>query len=313
MKTVVTFTLNPTIDKSTSVDRVTPDIKLRCEPPTYEPGGGGVNVARIIHRLGGKAKALYTAGGTTGQFLVQLIEREGLEHSPLTIKEYTRQDMMVLEKTSGNQYRFNMPGPVLAEEEWQYCLDELKACRPAPDYIVASGSLPPGAPNDFYARVVRLGAEASARVVVDTSGPALAEAAQAGAYLIKPNLREFRMLTGKNLIENSEIESVAREFVSSGRCEVVVISLGAKGALFASREASEFIHAPQVQVMSRVGAGDSMVGGIVFGLSQEMPLRDAIRFGVAAGTAAVMTPGSELARRYDIERLYGEMTTKMKA
>ncbi len=313
MKTVITFTLNPTIDKSTAVEKVIPDVKLRCDQPTFEPGGGGVNVARVIHRLGGKAKAFYTAGGTTGQLLVQLVEREGLEHFPLMIKEFTRQDMMVLDNTTGDQYRFNMPGPALSTEEWQHCLDELRLYRPAPDYIVASGSLPPGVPNDFYAGVARLGKEIGARVIVDTSGPALVEAARAGAYLIKPNLRELRLLTGKALIENSEIESAAREFVSSGQCEVVVISLGAKGAFFASQEASEFIRAPTVRVVSREGAGDSMVGGIVFGLAQEMPLRDAIRLGVAAGTAAVLMPGSELARREDVERLYEEMTAKMQS
>jgi 6-phosphofructokinase 2 len=162
-------------------------------------------------------------------------------------------------------------------------------------------------PPDFYAQVARAGKKRGAKTIIDVSGKALDQALQEGVYLIKPNVREFRELVGEDIKEESEIKAEAQKMVKSGRCEVLVISLGAAGALMVSEEVSEHILPPTVPIVSKVGAGDSMVAGIVLSLARGKPLRESVLFGVAAGTAAVMTPGTELCRRDDVERLYAQM------
>jgi 6-phosphofructokinase 2 len=221
-----------------------------------------------------------------------------------------RENLVILDESTGQQYRFGMPGPILSNEEWKRCLHELSAISPNPDYLVASGSLPPGLPDDFYAQVARSGKENGARVIVDASGEALKLALQEGVYLIKPNVREFKDLIGKDIKEESQIKAEARKMVKSGRCEVLVISLGAAGALLVSGNIAEHISAPTVPIVSKVGAGDSMVAGMVLSLARGKPLRESVLFGLAAGAAAVMTPGTELCRREDAERLYEEMISE---
>ena len=310
MKTIVTMTMNPAIDKSSGVADVVAERKLYCKPPRFEPGGGGVNVSRAIKKLGGESKLLYPAGGLPGERLQELLDQEGLDHRPFPIEGLIRESLVILEESTGLQYRFGMPGPEVQEEEWERCLDELSALFPTPNYLVASGSLPPGVPTDFYARVARVGKERGAKVIIDVSGEAMKEALKEGVYLIKPNIREFRELVGKEIKEESQIKTAARKMVKSGRCEVLIISLGAAGALMASEEITERILPPTVPIVSKVGAGDSMVAGIVLSLARGKALRESVLFGVAAGAAAVMTPGTELCRREDVERLFESMVSR---
>jgi 6-phosphofructokinase 2 len=307
MKTIVTMTLNPAIDKSASVDHVIAERKLYCKPPRFEPGGGGVNVSRAIKKLGGESLLLYPAGGLTGDRLKELLDQEDLNHRPLPIEGTIRESLVILEESTGRQYRFGMPGPALQKEEWEPFLQELAAMKPSPDYLVASGSLPPGVPPDFYARVAHIGKKMGAKVIIDVSGEALEEALQEGVFLIKPNVRELRELVGKEIKEESQIKAEAQKMVKSGRCEVLVISLGAAGALAVSDAFAEHFLPPTVPIVSKVGAGDSMVASIVLSLARGNPLRESILFGVAAGSAAVMTSGTELCRREDAERLYESM------
>ena len=307
MKKIVAFTMNPAIDKSSSVEHVIAERKLYCKAPRFEPGGGGVNVSRAIRKLGGESTLLYPAGGYTGHRLKDLLDKEEITHRPILIEGMTRESLVVLEESTGQQFRFGMPGPVLKNEEWERCLHELSTIRPKPDYLVASGSLPPGVPTDFYARVARAGKEKGAKVIIDASGEALNRALQEGVYLIKPNYREFRDLVGQDMKEESQIKAEARKMVKSGRCEILVISLGAAGALMISENVTEQIRPPTVPIVSKVGAGDSMVAGIVLSLARGKTERDSVLFGMAAGAAAVMTPGTELCRREDTERLYAKM------
>jgi len=307
LKTIVTMTMNPAIDKSSSVAHVAAERKLYCKPPRFEPGGGGVNVCRAIKKLGGESILLYPAGGLTGERLKELLNGEGLNHRPFPIEGSIRESLVILEESTGQQYRFGMPGPEVKEKEWEQFLQELSAIEPSPDYLVAGGSLPPGVPDDFYARVARVGKKRGAKTIIDGSGETLDQALKEGVYLIKPNVREFRELVGEDIKEESQIKAEAQKMVKSGRCEVLVISLGAAGALMVSEEVSEHILPPTVPIVSKVGAGDSMVAGIVLSLASGKPLRESVLFGVAAGTAAVMTPGTELCRREDVERLYAQM------
>jgi 6-phosphofructokinase 2 len=301
--------LNPAIDKSSSVAHVVAERKLYCKPPRFEPGGGGVNVSRAIKKLGGESILLYSVGGLEGERLKELLDQEGLEHRPFPIEGLIRESLVILEESTGQQYRFGMPGPEFQEKEWEQFLQELSAIDPSPDYLVASGSLPPGVPADFYARVARIGKDRGAKTIIDVAGEALEQALKQGVYLIKPNVGEFRELVGKNIKEKSQIRAEAQKIVRSGRCEVLVISLGAAGALMVSAQFAERILPPTVPIISKVGAGDSMVAGIVLSLARGKPLRESVLFGVAAGTAAVMTPGTELCRREDAERLFENMVS----
>lgn len=307
MPPIVTLTMNPALDENSSVEYVFSDAKLRCEAPHQEPGGGGINVARAVARLGGEALAIYAAGGPSGDLLGTLLEREAVPRLVIPIAEWTRRNVNVRENATGRQYRFVFPGPTLSENEWRRCLDTLKRVRPRPEFVVASGSLPPGVPVDFYARVAGIARELQARFVLDASGKPLRLAVEEGVFLVKPSLDEFQQLTGGGARAESSLAEAARHLIAKGHCEAVVLSLGGGGALWVTAAQEERLVAPTVPVASSVGAGDAMVAGIVLSLVRGRSLPEAVRFGVAAGAASVMNPGTELCRREDAERLFEQM------
>lgn len=303
---IVTLTLNPALDKSANVDQVVPERKLRCDQPKFDPGGGGLNVARAIRTLGGEARALWTKGGHPGEMMHQLLNDEGVLHEPIAISDMTRENLIVYEIVTGLQYRFGMPGPILSEADAQACLEAVARLEADAEFLVISGSLPPGVPDDFCAEVARR-APAGCKVVLDTSGAALCRGLECPMYLIKPNLRELGQLAGEAVHEDRDIVRAARTVIAAGRAEVVFVSIGRGGALLLTRDQVEQIRAPTVPIRSKVGAGDSTVAGFVLSLARGRSLRESARFAVAAGAAAVMTEGTTLCRREDTERLYAEM------
>ena len=304
---IVTLTMNPAIDVSASVDYVVPDDKLRCGAPAYEAGGGGINVARAIRRLGGDALAVFPAGGPGGALLATLLDREGVAHRAWPISGWTRENLNVSERVTRRQFRFLMPGPVLAEPEWQALLDMVDALEPAPRFLVASGSLPPGVPTDFYARLALRLKSRGVWLVLDASGEPLRHAIKTGVHLLKPSLREFEELIGEGGCEESRLPVLGGRLLDQGGCEILILSLGSRGVFWMSATERGRRAAPAVPVRSSVGAGDSLVAGIVLSLLRGCPLADAITYGVAAGAASVMNPGTELCRPADVERLYREM------
>lgn len=300
---VVCLTMNPCVDLATETDQVVPTHKLRCGETLHDAGGGGVNVARVLTRLGGHCTALCPAGGSTGQWLQKRMADEGLRSVFLPIAGETRVSFTVHEQRSGAEFRFVMPGPLLSEAEWQACLRWLEAADHFPDLLVASGSLPPGVPPGFDAHLARVCRERGARLVLDTSGPALAAALAEGVYLFKPNLRELAELTGRSLDTPEQWQAAARELVTQGRAEVVALTLGHLGAVLATREGVWAAPALDIPVASAVGAGDSFVAGMVWGLQQQWALPEAFAWGIAAGSAALLTAGTGLAHRPDVVRL----------
>ncbi len=303
MQKVATLTMNPAVDKSAEVQDVVAERKLRCTEPRREPGGGGVNVSRAIRKLGGRSTAVLPAGGPTGDMLTGLLADEGVEVSCVACAGWTRENLTIYETSTQQQYRFGMPGARLSADEWQRCVARVEEAG-ASAYVVASGSLPPGVPTDMYARVGHAAKGVGARFLLDSSGAPLREAGEEGVFLLKPNAREFEELTGEPFESEEQQEALARELVAQGRCEVLVLSLGAAGVLFVTADHVERVRTPAVPIRSKVGAGDSMMAGIVLGLAREMGLRAAVCYGVAAGAAAVMTPGTELCRRSDVEDLH---------
>ena len=302
MGKIVTLTMNPALDIATSTERVEPAHKLRCTAPRYDAGGGGINVARAVHALGGEALAIFPAGGAAGEMIEQLLSKEGVAYRAIAIIGFTRESLAVEERQSGDQFRFILPGPEIGPADRERCLDALSAAAPEASYIVASGSLPLGVPDDFYARVVALAKRHGRRLILDTSGAALKQAGR-GVYLLKPSLRELEHLTGSAIRSERDEEAAAREVIAQDRAEIVVLSLGARGALLVSQGEIERVPAVSVAARSTVGAGDSMLAGIVLALTRGLSLREAVRFGMAAGAAALLGSGTQLCRLADVERL----------
>ncbi|MFI4996997.1 MAG: 1-phosphofructokinase family hexose kinase [Hyphomicrobiales bacterium] len=301
---VVTLTMNPAIDVSTSIARLVPVHKLRCSTERRDPGGGGINVARVVTRLGADVRALYPVGGPIGQLLRRLVDRERISSLAIEVSGETREDLAVFDEASGAQYRFVLPGPRLAEAEWQQCLEVVSSLRGEPGLIVASGSLPPGVPADFYGRLARLAKNMGARLVLDTSGEPLASALEEGVYLVKPSLSELAGLTRTPLEEpGSQIEACLK-LVRGKRAEIVALTLGDQGALLVTRDRAWRAAPLRIEAVSSVGAGDSFLGGMIWSLASGHSLEDALRYGVAAGSAAVLAHGTELCHAEDVRRLH---------
>lgn len=307
MRDILTITMNPAVDITTSTDTVVPTHKIRCGAAQRHPGGGGINVARVVQRMGGRCAALFPVGGSSGEVLKGLLDDESISSLCVPISGETRESFSIKESSTGSEYRFVMPGPDMGPAEWQACLDLVASLQPARHYVVASGSLPPGVPPDFYARLTRLVRSTGGELVLDTSGPALAAALEEGVYLVKPSLRELRELTGQPLATQAEWVEAAQELVARGKAQVVVLSLGEGGAWLLTQSGSCFAPGLPVPVVSTIGAGDSFVGGMVWALSQGLPVRESFRYGVAAASAAVLSVGTGLCSRADVIRLHDDV------
>lgn len=304
----VTFTPNPALDVSTSVDRLVDAHKLRCEAPQMHPGGGGINVARVLHRLGADVLALWPCGGLTGERLHGLLQAEGVPDQRLAIAAETRESFTVHETASGREFRFVLPGPTLTAAQWESALTCLRQ-TPA-QWIVSSGSLPPGVPVDGHAQVARVARERGARMVVDSSGPALAAALAEGVWLVKPSLRELAEFTGLTLSEPEQQRQAARQLIERGQAQMVALSLGPRGAMLVTAERCLVADALPVQVASSVGAGDSFLAALTWALDKSLQLDDALATAMAAGAAAVMAQGTGLCQPKDLERLHPQVQVR---
>lgn len=303
MEKIVTLTLNPAIDKSTTVQAIAPDKKLRCTTPKFEPGGGGVNVSRAIKKLGGNSTAIYLAGGYSGKFYEDLLNQEGINSCVITTKGHTRENLIVVDESANLQYRFGMPGPLINKDEWQNVIKILEEATGV-EYIVASGSLPDGVPIDFFAKLAACAKKINAKLILDTSGEPLRNAVDDGVFMIKPNLGELSFLHEAEELHEADAINAAKVIINKGGCEAMVISKGASGAWLVTKNEVLSSPAPIVKKRSTVGAGDSMVAGMVLALSQGWPWIDVLQYGIATGTATTMNPGTELCKKEDVERLY---------
>lgn len=308
MQPIVTLTLNSSVDVQWEVPELVPTRKLRASHGLTFPGGGGINVSRVIKTLGGQSIAVFTAGSFTGHMLREMVDDAGLVTRVVHIAGETRAASTIVDQSTGQEYRVTPPGPTLSPREWQACFDALFDI--ATDYIVATGSLPAGVPDDFYARVARKARQLGRRVVLDTSGPALAAALEEGVFLVKPNRGELRWLMGSGMLGPEDEEAMPQQLVRDGKAEVVALTLGADGAILATRDGVRRLRGPDVAVKSAVGAGDSFVAGLTYGLGRGLAMAEAFALGVATGTATVQTPGTELCRRPDIERHFATLAGK---
>lgn len=303
---LATLTMNPTIDIAYEVEKLEPIRKLRALEERHDPGGGGINVARVFSRLGGDARCYYLAGGGTGAALDAMLDFHKIEWEKVPIAGETRVSTTVKERSTGYEYRFVALGPEVSRAEWQACLERMAEAQC--DYIVACGSLPRGVPDDFYARLGNIARKAGIRFVLDSSGAALKGGVSDGdIFLLKPNKLELADLAGRQLPDEAAVAEAAMEIVEKGTAQYVAVTMDEDGGLLASAEGTLRLPALDVPAVSTVGAGDSFVAGMVHAMATGKGARDAFRFAMAAGAAAVMTPGTDLAYAEDIVRLYSGM------
>ncbi|MBU3028516.1 1-phosphofructokinase family hexose kinase [Paracoccus marinaquae] len=305
---ILTVTLNPALDLSTAADEVRPDLKLRCDKPVVDPGGGGINVSRAIKIMGGQSTAMVALGGATGARIAEMLKSDGLSLMRLTAPGETRQSLAVTDRSTGGQYRFVLPGPEWHMAQVADMMSAIAEAARAGGWVVVSGSNPPGvAPGFEQMLTVRL-KDGRAKLVVDTSGEALR--AMAGSSIAVDVLRmdshEAEGLAGRPLPLRGDSAAFAAGLVKDGAAKAVIVARGADGSVIAGPDGAWHAEAAKVPVVSAVGAGDSFVAGFVLAMAQSRPVEDALALGAAAASAAVMTPATELCHRDEVDRLYAE-------
>lgn len=304
---VLTITLNPCIDKSSTVDGIVPDKKLRCNPPKYEPGGGGINVSRALKKLKKDSLTFFTSGGRTGKMLEELLLNEQLQLFPFSVQNETRENFIVVDTKNNQQYRFGFPGLPIAEVEQNELIKELSSIEDFPEVSVISGSLPNDVEPTFLREIIQLCKLKNSKVIVDTSGKSLEIAAQEGVYLLKPNIGELAYLTGSSELTLSTMEAAAQELIQKGAATIIVVSLGPLGATLFHKEGNVHQSAPIVKVRSTVGAGDSMVAGMAYVVINGGSLKEMLQMGIACGSATTMAVGTGLFKAENVYTLLNEL------
>ncbi len=300
---IITLTVNPALDKSAKVDGLIPTQKLKCHSIQYQPGGGGINISRMLKRLGTETVCMLTSGGDTGKYLSDLLIEETVKPEIIDVKAWTRENLSVVDTQSDLQYRFGMPGNELSKTELSAIMDLLLKKVNSEDMLVLSGSLAENMPTDYYAQLIKLFADKNVKIMIDTSGPALKEALKENVFLMKPNQRELAQLAGKEFLYTAEQEAIAIDLVNAKKAQYVVVSLGARGAFIACKEGVFYKSTPSVKVKSTIGAGDSMVAGLIYGIQNNFPPEKILKWGVACGVATTMSEGTALGSKENIDKV----------
>ena len=299
--TVRTLTLNPSIDLSGEVDTVEPVKKLRMTNEELDAGGGGINVARILHRLGTSVEAVYLAGGANGHTLTHILERMGLPHEAVAIAGDSRLSLTVHERSQDREFRFVPQGPEVSAGEVEAALAAATDC--ISPWFVASGSLPRGVAADVYARI-RARLPGDIRFVLDTSGKALAPALAAGGiFLIKASGEEFAEAAGTAATDHRAAAREARRLIATGKADMIAVSFADAGAILADASGTWSIAAADIEARSTVGAGDSFLAGLVHALVEGQGSAEALRWATAAGAATVASSGAGLASAPEIRAM----------
>jgi 1-phosphofructokinase family hexose kinase len=305
---ITTVTLNPAIDQALAIERFVLGGINRCDLDAIDPGGKGINASRVIHRLGRPTLALGFVGGVTGRMLVERLAAEGVPYSFDEVPQMTRVNVMLYERHNHRRTRIYQPGSRVEPADLAGLRARFAELE-AGSLVILAGSLPPGLPATTYRDLIVELRERGLGVLLDTSGPALAAAIEAGPLLIKPNAEELAELVGHPLRAEADLIASAQELRQRGVANVV-ISLGGQGAIGIGPDGAWRVHAPYVVAVSTIGSGDSMVAGLAIALNEGLGLADGLRLGSAAGTATAMTHGTQLCRPADVERLVPEIIVR---
>lgn len=303
MPRILTLTPNPTCDFAVEADFVEPNRKLRCKSPDRHAGGGGLNVARAASRLGAEVLAIFPVGGLFGEMLIELVEKENIPTRTIAAAGETRLAFHVYDRKEGDEYRFNFPGATMSAEERDLLLDALEQETKIGDYVVGSGSLPPGDTADMWARAARVARKKGARFVLD-SVSGLDAALNEGVFLLRQNKTEYQALAGEKLAWPKEVAAFAAKIVSDGGAERVAITHGSDGSVMAGPNGAVTAPTLATKTQSAVGAGDSFVAALIVALMKGWSDKDSLRYGAAAAAATRLSPGTSLFEAADVERLF---------
>lgn len=305
---ILTITLNPSIDISTAVTALIPEHKLRCNRYEKEVGGGGINVAKGLERLGLPVQALFFAGGKNGAWINERLIQNGLKTIAVTMEPETRENFTIMDQSTGSEYRLVNKGPKISAEHETDLLDHVFSAKPLPKYIVVSGSAPDGLSTLFFQKLSMYCVQIQAKLILDLPADLLKKCLKYHPFLIKPNLKEFLQLIGKPKLKQVEIIQAAKSLVQKKQACNIAISLGNKGGILINDQQVVRFKSPPSKPLSTVGAGDSMVAGMTYQFYKHESLDNVLRLGLACGTAATLKPGTKLFEPKDAWKLYNKIT-----
>ncbi|MGC8784624.1 MAG: 1-phosphofructokinase [Armatimonadota bacterium] len=308
---VLTVTLNAAVDKTYRVEGFCLDRVFRVEAGRVVAGGKGINVARVLHTLGVPVMATGFLGGHNGAFILDSLKQESIPGDFVWTQGESRVCLAVIDPVAGTQTELNEIGPVIHPEEVWALEQKLAQLLPRFAYVTLSGSAPPGVPADFHARAIRLGHKAGVKVVLDSSGDLLKYGVEAVPWMVKPNRAELSAIFGREPADVDEAVQMARQLLAKG-IEVVVVTLGKQGAVWVSAEGEWFANPPEVEFISAVGSGDSMLAAMLYAVIEGMPPPDVLRWGVAAGAANAAVFGAGFCTREQIEALVPQVVVRAK-
>ena len=299
---IYTVTLNPALDKTVEIPGMALDTVNRITEMRTDPGGKGINVSKVIAKLGGESCAVGILGGGSGKMLEKLLEGEPFATRFRFVEGQTRTNLKIIDREGHTNTDINEPGLTVTAADLDALLRELLAELRPGDIVVLAGSLPKGAPQDTYRSWTAACKKVGARVFLDADGALLAEGLKAAPHLIKPNDGELSRLAGKKLETLEELTAEGRKLLERG-IERVVISLGGRGALYLRKGSTIYAEGLRVPVGSTVGAGDSVVAALAYAEAQGLSEEEAVRLSTAAGAANVMCSGTQAAEREAVEAL----------
>ncbi len=304
---IYTITLNPALDRTIEVDGLVADDANRILREARYAGGKGIDCSRVIAELGEASIALGFIGGYDGLELEGRLINEGVLCDFTRIGGETRTNIILVDRKNKTQIMLNAAGPKITPAEIGLFFEKIRSLPPDAEFVIVSGSEPPGVNNNIYAQIITTLKGMGIRVALDADGELLRHGYKANPFLIKPNIHEFQRLTGITSIEIEHLRKEARNFAEGG-IEIVLISMGPKGMVGVTKDEALWAIPPQVEVVSHVGAGDSAVAGFVYAWTKGMDLRESLILATATGTAAVTTPGTELCKSKDVKRIKQEVT-----
>lgn len=300
---IYTVTLNPALDKTVEIPSLTVDAVNRITKMRTDPGGKGINVSKVIGKLGSKSIATGILGGDTGHYIQAAVEAMGIETGFVFVEGETRTNLKIVDPVLHTNTDINEPGLTVSEEVAEWLLQNVLNWVEQGDFVILSGSIPKGCPKTVYRTWIEACNEKGIRTILDADSEQFALGLEASPYLIKPNNHEFSALLGRELVTPQELGAAARELMAKYGIQEVVVSMGGDGALYVT--ADEIIHAEglKVPVGSTVGAGDSVVAALAVALERGMSLEDAARLSAATGAANVMCSGTQAAEYEAVEAL----------
>jgi 1-phosphofructokinase family hexose kinase len=303
---IYTLTLNPAVDRELTVTDIEYDAVLRAQESRIDFGGKGFNVSRLLQSLGVSSIAVGFLGGRSGELLQDGLRSLGIGVDFVWVPGETRTNVSIVTQAHAHYIKVNEKGPQIEPDKQQELLDKIDTLAQPGDWWVLAGSLPPGVGADFYARIIAVLNQHQAQAVLDTTGEALGLGCAQMPFLVKPNIEEARALTGLTMDTPAEIAMAAAQIRAMG-AQNVVISMGKAGALLQTGEDTWLTHSPKVKEKNPIGAGDSMVGGLVWALTRGIPMKESLGWGVASGAAGASLGGTEVGSRTLIEELLSKV------